>query len=226
MVPEWLHILALVSLSVAFLSAGVIVIDVVVNGHTQKMGIMNFVWPITALYFGPLALWAYWRLGRAESQKAHADSSTQEQPFWRSVFVGSTHCGAGCALGDIIGEWTVFATGLVIAGSRLFTDYVVDFALAYTLGIVFQYFAIAPMRHLSLGKGILEAIKADTVSLVAFEVGMFLWMALAAKLMFHPPLHPDNAVYWFMMQIGMVVGFITTFPANWLLIRRGVKTAM
>jgi hypothetical protein len=51
-------------------------------------------------------------------------------------------------------------------------------------------------------------------------------MALAAKLMFHPPLHPDNAVYWFMMQIGMVVGFITTFPANWLLIRRGVKTAM
>jgi len=29
-----------------------------------------------------------------------------------------------------------------------------------------------------------------------------------------------------MMQIAMIVGFTTTYPANWLLIRRGVKTEM
>jgi hypothetical protein len=29
------------------------------------MGVMNFVFPITALYFGPFAIALYWRWGRA-----------------------------------------------------------------------------------------------------------------------------------------------------------------
>jgi hypothetical protein len=29
-----------------------------------------------------------------------------------------------------------------------------------------------------------------------------------------------------MMQIGMVIGFITSLPPNWLLVRSGVKLAM
>jgi hypothetical protein len=228
MIPYWLHILAIVSLSLAFFSAAAIAVDIL-RGRRQPMAVMNFVWPITALYFGPLALWAYWRLGRMSSGASGNDHSHRRpsgKPFWQSVFVGSTHCGAGCVLGDIIGEWVVFATGLLVANSRLLADYTLDFALAYLAGIAFQYFAIVPMRHLPPPQGIVEAIKADTLSLVAFEVGMFGWMAVSAKLLFHPPLHPDSAVYWFMMQLGMLIGFITTFPANWFLIRRGIKAAM
>ncbi len=32
-----------------------------------------------------------------------------------AVSKGTAHCGAGCALGDIAGEWIVFATGWTIA---------------------------------------------------------------------------------------------------------------
>lgn len=226
--PYWLHILAIVSLSLAFMSAAAITIDIL-RGRRQTMAVMNFVWPITALYFGPLALWAYWRLGRTASGAAshhHSDGRRPGKPFWQSVFVGSTHCGAGCVLGDIVGEWVVFATGFFVAGSRLLADYALDFVLAYLSGIAFQYFAIVPMRHLPPAQGIVEAIKADTLSLIAFEVGMFGWMAVSPKLLFHPPLLPDTAAYWFMMQVGMIIGFATTFPANWFLIRRGIKTAM
>ena len=111
-------------------------------------------------------------------------------------------------------------------GSKLLADYVLDFALAYSFGIAFQYFAIVPMRHLRPAEGIKEAIKADTIALVAFEVGMFAWMAFAAKAFFGVPPHPDSAVYWFMMQIGMIVGFATTYLANWLLMKLGVKGGM
>ena len=82
------------------------------------------------------------------------------------------------------------------------------------------------MRNLGFGEGIREAIKADTISLVAFEIGMFAWMTLTTKVFFAHPLQPNSFVYWFMMQIAMIVGFLTTYPANWLLIRRGVKTEM
>ncbi|WP_348639460.1 DUF4396 domain-containing protein [Salibacterium salarium] len=29
-----------------------------------------------------------------------------------------------------------------------------------------------------------------------------------------------------MMQIAMMLGFLTSFPANWLLVKKGVKHAM
>jgi Sec-independent protein secretion pathway component TatC len=35
-----------------------------------------------------------------------------------------------------------------------------------------------------------------------------------------------SPTYWFMMQIGMVLGFIASFPINWYLVRAGVKPGM
>ncbi|MFZ0592165.1 MAG: DUF4396 domain-containing protein [Bryobacteraceae bacterium] len=149
-----------------------------------------------------------------------------KKPFWQSVFVCSTHCGAGCALGDVLAEWVIFLAGITLAGTALYASFVWDFVAAYVIGIAFQYFAIAPMRNLAVREGIREAVKADTISLVAFEIGMFIWMALTNKVFFTKPPHPNTAVYWFMMQVAMIVGFATTYPANWFLIRRGVKTEM
>ena len=96
--------------------------------------------------------------------------------------------------------------------------------LAYLFGVAFQYFSVAPMRGLGLAEGLREAIKIDTLSLVAFEIGMFAWMAVRAWMF--PNLHPTQWTYWFMMQIAMVLGFATTFPVNWWLIRRGTKEKM
>ena len=48
-------------------------------------------------------------------------------------------------------------------------------------------------------------------------------MAVSQKLLFHPPVEPNSPVYWFMMQIAMIFGFITSFPMNWFLIRSGIK---
>lgn len=37
---------------------------------------------------------------------------------------------------------------------------------------------------------------------------------------------PDTAIFWFMMQLAMVTGFLTACPVNWLLLKTGVKEAM
>ena len=149
-----------------------------------------------------------------------------DRPYWQTVFVGVTHCGGGCTLGDIIAEWTVFFTGFTLYSSTLLTEFIFDFSLAYLLGIIFQYFAIVPMRSLSFDKGLIASIKADTFSLIAFEIGLFGWMTLMRFIFFDPPLEANDPVYWFMMQIGMVIGFATSYPMNWLLINKGIKEAM
>jgi hypothetical protein len=214
-VPGWLTAVAWISLAAGFLSAGIIVFDLV--RHPQKMAVMNWVWPITALYAGPLSLLAYWMFGR---------STGRTKAFWEAVAVGATHCGAGCTLGDIIAEFALLFTGFTIAGSVLLARYFGDYAFAYAFGIAFQYFAIVPMRGLSFREGVWAAIKADTLSLTAFEVGLFGWMALMHFVIFQPALRPDTAAYWFMMQIGMVVGYATSYPMNWWLIRSGIKETM
>jgi hypothetical protein len=69
------------------------------------------------------------------------------------------------------------------------------------------------------------AIKADTLSLIAFEIGLFAWMAIFQFVLL-PGITPDTAAYWFMMQIGMCLGFLTSYPMNCWLIKSGVKDAM
>lgn len=107
-----------------------------------------------------------------------------------------------------------------VAGLTLGAEYVGDYLAAIVLGIVFQYFAVAPMRGLSVRRGLIEAAKADVVSLTAFEIGLFGWMALMTFVFFPAPhLRPDSPVYWFCMQIGMVAGF---FPVVLALTAAGV----
>jgi hypothetical protein len=226
MPSERLVILSWVSIALAIAAALVIVTDLAA-GRRQHMGVMNVVWPVTALYAGPLALAAYFVFGRAVPP-SHGDLKMPKHPMWQSTALGATHCGAGCMIGDLVADSCLFLFGLstLVAGSALLTSYVVDFAAAYALGIVFQYFAIVPMKHLSPGKAIWAAIKADTLSLVAFQIGMYAWMAVYQQLLFHPRLEPNSPVYWFMMQIGMLAGYATASPMNWLLINKDIKEAM
>ncbi len=214
MAPGWLHDVSIAWIAACIVSATLICVHLI--RHPQSMAIMDVVWPLTALYLGPLALVAYIVIGRA---------SGKNRSLAQASFLGASHCGAGCALGDFIGEWLVYVSGFAIAGSVLWANYLVDFVLAYLFGIGFQFFSIAPMRCLGVRDGLIAAIKADTVSILAFEVGMFAWMAVSHELLF-PRLEPIDATYWFMMQIAMMVGFITTLPANALLVRSGVKEAM
>jgi hypothetical protein len=241
--PTWLIVISYLSIALGIVTAIAIAADVI--AHPQRMRIMNVVWPVTGLYFPVIGWWLYRSLGRpmpmdkpmdmamrapmgAGPMHMHAGPMHMEkQPFWKSIFVSSTHCGAGCVLGDIIGAPIVFAAGWTLLGMRLFADYAVEFALAYCFGIAFQYVAIKSMQKVSPQQAIVGAVKADTLSLVAYEVGMFGWMAIVVFLLMPAhPLDPTMAVFWFMMQIGMVLGFVTTYPANWLLVKWGVKSAM
>ncbi|MDF1605802.1 DUF4396 domain-containing protein [Nocardioides sp. YIM 152315] len=217
------------ALIVAFASAAWVLVDI--GRHPQRMRVMAWVWPITALYAGPVAVWGYRRFGRPASPvslREHGAEEPPPKPRWATTSVGVSHCGAGCTLGDIVAETAIFALGITIAGRALWAEFVGDYVLAVLLGLAFQYFAIAPMRGLGIRDGLIAAAKADLLSLTAFEVGLFAWMAFQALILFPGPhaIDASTPVYWFGMQIGMCLGFLTAYPVNAWLIRRGTKEAM
>ena len=230
--PGWLTAWSTVSLMVAGVCAVAVLVDVV--RRPQAMRVMNVVWPLTMLFGG--VVWAVFYLRRGRAPRDGQNSG--ERSMRVSVAVGSSHCGAGCTLGDLVGELGLaLLPGLAVAfglgwvwQDRIFAAWTFDLVLAYAFGIVFQYFSIAPMRGLGLRAGLWAAVKADTLSIASWQVGMYGVMALAQlwllPLWFGGRADALGPVFWFVMQLAMLVGFATAYPMNWALVRRGVKERM
>ncbi len=189
---------------------------------------MNIVWPVCALFGSLAVVWLYWR------HRGHG----KDHPHWASVAKGTLHCGSGCTLGDVLAEVLVLAMpGMAVAfgwhwlfADRLFATWALDTLLAFGFGIAFQYFAIVPMRLLTPGEGLKAAIRADTASLLAWQVGMFGVMAFFQFALYPHLLQQrpgaNSVEFWFAMQWAMVAGFVTSYPVNAFLIDRGIKEAM
>ncbi len=220
----WLHSVASVYVPLSIASGVLVLADIFVLGRRQHMAVMDAVWPLTMLYWGPLGLPFYAWFGRAPAHMKHGAMNHADAPMWQATFKGATHCGAGCALGDFTGDWIAFATAFALFGSAFAGSLALSFALAYLLGVVFQYFSIVPMRHLGFREGVWQAVKIDTLSLLAYEIGMF--VVMGGREWLYPELRPTSWTYWLLMQAAMIVGFLTTYPVNWWLIRRGIKERM
>src|SRR5947209_8216360 len=170
------------------------------------MAIMDLAFPLTALYLGPIALWAYFARGRRMSRnRMHMQMAGMEEgardSLWQ-VSLSDSHCGAGCVLGDVAGEWIVWATAWMIGSTaELGPEYILDLPLAWIFGILFQYFVIAPLRG---------------------QVGRL--APLAQYVIWKAPI--DSSSHWFLMQIGMMLGFVTSWPVNRWLLRHGIKEPM
>ncbi|MCM2294065.1 DUF4396 domain-containing protein [Allorhizobium sp. BGMRC 0089] len=162
----------------------------------------------------------------------------KKPPMPVMVAKGALHCGSGCMIGDIVAEWLAFllpSLALVFGwhslfGEKIFAVWVFDFVLAFLLGIAFQYFAIVPMRKLSPGQGLVAAFKADTLSLISWQIGMYAVMALFQFLIypaaFGHRVEVNTPEFWFAMQLAMIAGFATSYPMNWWLISQGIKEKM
>jgi Domain of unknown function (DUF4396) len=234
MIPGWINVLAIASLLAGLACAAWIAFDEM--QHPQHIWIMNLVWPITALYGGVLALWFYYAYGREAAH--HRAAKKEDPPFSVMVAKGALHCGSGCTVGDILAEWLAFFVPAVavwfgyttLFSEKMFAVWILDFVLAFVFGIAFQYFTIKPMRNLSVRDGLMEALKADTLTVTGWQIGMYGLMAFAQFYVFRPLFGAVAAVnspeFWFTMQIAMLAGFITSYPVNWWLIKVGIKERM
>jgi hypothetical protein len=155
MIPMWLTVVSWIFVGVAVLCAAALLYDIYGRGYRQRTSVMEAVWPITALYLGPLALWAYNRWGRPRSekwQKEHGGAPDKSLPA--AAATGGTPGGAASAVGHVLGVPLVVFSGLAIAGEALWAMILVIAVIATLLLFVFEYFfSTVPTRGLPRARG-------------------------------------------------------------------------
>ena len=222
-IPQWLTPVAWFFVTSGILSAVVVLYDVYVRRYRQNERTMEAVWPITALYLGPFALWFYYRVGRAGSQKWQQENAElPEQRLSSKALAGGTPGGAAATVAHFIGVPLVIASGVTIAGTNLWVLIIFIALLAIAILFPFERFASPVWNHLGQsGNSAGAAFLAATVTVLAFDIGMGGWMIFLHFGMLMPA--PTDVTFFFLMQFGIILGFATAYPAVRWLIRRNIE---
>ncbi|HXH80337.1 DUF4396 domain-containing protein [Nocardioides sp.] len=215
-VPAWLTPVAWTFLTLSVLSAAFIAADIYLGRRRHTSVANELVWIASGLYLGPFAIAFYLSRGRTSTSSAPAGESTGKPA---DTAVALLPGGGASAVAHLVAVPFVVAVGWTIAGLAMWPMIILIAVLVVIMVAVYERVASSEPRpghahRLSVG----AAIGAAVITVVAFDIGMVGWMLL---------LHFNNAMpavtestFWFLMQLGVLVGLLTGYPAvKWLLSR-------
>lgn len=154
-IPGWLTPVSWFFVALAALLAGVILVDIAFRGYRQPVGAMSAIWPMTALYLGPLAVWAYYRWGRPSSPKWQGEHPKTPQKISAAALTGATPGGAASTIGHFIGVPLILLTGITIAGLDLWAMIAAVAIIATAVLFAYEFFfSTVPARGLSGAQGL------------------------------------------------------------------------
>ena len=221
--PGWVEPLATVFVAFAVLTAFAVAYDIYGRGYRQRVRSMEVVWVLSALWLGPFALPLYAQTGRPRSKKSQAQQpAVVELGLPAAAVAGGLPGGAASLVGHVIGVPTVLAAGWSLFGVPMYAMIVLIAVLAIAMLFAFEYSAAARRNVGAMTVG--GALLIATVTVFAFDIGMGGWMLLLHFNELLPPL--TSVSFLFLMQIGIVLGFLTGYPAVALLLKRGTKVVV
>ena len=207
-VPEWLTPVAWGYIALSALSAAFLAFDIYLRGQRRDSVASELVWVSSALYLGPFAVALYLRQGRSQASRNTATGPASDGSAL-AVLPG----GGASAIAHVIAVPLVVAAGWTIAGLAMWPMILIIAVLAIVMLAVYERIS-SHGRRLSIAAAVVAAV----VTVAAFDIGMVGWMLLLHFNNAMPPV--TDSSFWFLMQIGVVIGLLTGYPAvKWLLRR-------
>ncbi|MEE6179330.1 DUF4396 domain-containing protein [Mycobacterium sp. 050134] len=220
--PQWVILVAWMVTILGVVVAGVMLVDTYLRGYRQPLRAMEAVWPITAVYAGPLAWWAYQRWGRPASARWQEQHGRPPRMGPAAVAAVQTIPGGAVSfVGHMIAMPLVMWTGLKIAGQGVWPMMLIIAAIALPLLIAFEYRAMSVAYGTqSVGQRLWAASRISALAIVAFDIGMGASMLLVAFVLRYSP---TSMAFWLVMWAGMWLGFATAYPMVWWLVSKEAR---
>jgi hypothetical protein len=208
-VPEWLTPIAWAYIAASLITAAYLTYDIYVRRHRHNSLAEELVWVTSGLYLGPVAAVLYHLYGRTTGRAA--DAKSDNQPTAIQGLPG----GGASAVSHLIGVPLVLASGLTIAGIDLWVMILTIAVLASALLFVYERTAVGFTQSAPARSSVAAAAAAAVLTVLAFDIGMGGWMLLLHFNEYMPA--ATEGSFWFLMQIGIVLGLVTGYPAvKWL----------
>jgi hypothetical protein len=140
---------------------------------------------------------------------------------WRQTLGSTMHCVAGDGVGIIAGA--VLSSVLALSGpSEVILEYLLGFAFGWT---IFQSLFMRDTAGGSYQRALGATFIPELLSMNLLMAGMVpTVMILRAQI--PSAINPTMPSFWFVMSMGLLVGFIVAYPMNWWLVANHLKHGM
>ncbi len=212
MIIQPIDYLVLTWIALALLSTAYVAWDQF-RGNPEP-AVMKWGFVLTTLYMGPIGALLYVLSDKEPRPGTHEDftASLAKQG------IGSTiHCVAGDATGIILAAVVTISLGL-----PMWIDLIVEYLAGFALGLlIFQSLFMKQMMGGSYWQNVRRTFVPELISMNAMMAGMapvmsFLMMGRDMRAM-----QPWEPLFWFVMSLGVIVGFAAAYPFNvWMVAKR------
>jgi uncharacterized protein DUF4396 len=140
---------------------------------------------------------------------------------WRQTLGSTMHCVAGDGVGILVGA--VLSNALALSGlSEVILEYVLGFAFGWT---IFQSLFMRDTAGGSYQRALGATFIPELLSMNLLMAGMVpTVMILRAQI--PSASDPSMPSFWFVMSMGLLVGFFAAYPMNWWLVANHLKHGM
>lgn len=140
---------------------------------------------------------------------------------WRQTLGSTMHCVAGDGVGILAGA--VISSVIGLAGiTEVVVEYVLGFAFGWT---IFQAPFMRDMAGGSYRRALIGTFVPELLSMNLLMAGM-VPTVMILKTLIRSANDPANPSFWFVMSMGLLVGFIIAYPMNWWLVANHLKHGM
>jgi hypothetical protein len=131
------------------------------------------------------------------------------------------HCVAGDGIGILVGA--VISGVLNLTGlTEIVVEYVLGFAFGWT---IFQSLFMRDAVGGSYRRALAGTFIPELLSMNFLMAGMVLTV-MALRTRIESAGNPSTLQFWFVMSMGLLVGFIVAYPMNWWLVANHLKHGM
>ena len=184
--------------------------------RNPEPSVMRWGFILVTLYGGPLALLVY---VLADKEPRPGTHERFVQPLWKQGIGSTVHCIAGDSTGIILAAVITASLGL-----PMWLDLIVEYATGFAFGLfVFQALFMKNMMGGSYLQNVRRSFVPEFISMNFMMAGMAPTMSLLMMGRDMRAMDPLQLLFWGVMSLGVVAGFVAAYPANVWMVAKGIK---
>lgn len=184
--------------------------------NNPEPAVMKWGFILVTLYMGPFGLLLY---VLADKEPRPGEHEQFTSPLWKQGIGSTIHCVAGDATGIILA-----AAVTALLGLPMWIDLIVEYVAGFSFGLfIFQSLFMKKMMGGTYWENVRKSFMPEFISMNAMMAGMAPTMSLLMMGRDMRAMDPLELVFWGVMSLGVMVGFVAAYPFNVWMVKKKIK---